>query len=174
MFFSFERTPVRRVWRIEFGLARLAQVSALVIAVILTTAAADPNVAKTARFDKLGHQIMCSCSCNELLLECNHVGCPNSDGMRQELMAGVDRGDSDKTIFSAFVEKYGPTSLAAPPVEGFNIVGWVMPFAVLILGIGGTALLIRKWRLRSVPMPPPAGVAHFSDIRDRIRRETEL
>jgi cytochrome c-type biogenesis protein CcmH/NrfF len=174
MFFSFKRTPVRRVWRIEFGLARLAQVSALVIAVILTTAAADPNVAKTARFDKLGHQIMCSCSCNELLLECNHVGCPNSDGMRQELMAGVDRGDSDKTIFSAFVEKYGPTSLAAPPVEGFNIVGWVMPFAVLILGIGGTALLIRKWRLRSVPMPPPAGVAHFSDIRDRIRRETEL
>ena len=117
---------------------------------------------------------MCSCGCNELLLECNHVGCPNSDGMRQELMAGVDRGDSDKVIFAAFVQKYGPTSLAAPPVEGFNIVGWVMPFAVLILGIGGTALLIRKWRLRSVPMPPPSSVAHFSDIRERIRRETEI
>ena len=152
----------------------LVQVFFLAGAVILTTGAADPNAATTKRFDKLGHQIMCSCSCNELLLECNHVGCPNSDGMRQELMAGVDRGDSDKTIFSAFVEKYGPTSLAAPPVEGFNIVGWVMPFAVLIFGVGGTALLIRKWRLRSVAMPPPAGVAHFSDIRDRIRRETEL
>ena len=170
MFSATQKVPVRRVSGLRRGLVRLAQVFALVTAVVLTTAAADTK----ARFDKLGHQIMCSCGCNELLLECNHVGCPNSDGMRQELMAGITRGDGDKTIFAAFVEKYGPTSLAAPPAEGFNIVGWVMPFAVLILGIGGTALLIRKWRLRSVPMPPPAGVAHFTDIRDRIRRETEL
>jgi cytochrome c-type biogenesis protein CcmH/NrfF len=140
------------------------------VTVVLTTAAADPN----PRFDKLGHQIMCTCGCNEILLECNHVGCPNSDGMRQELMAGIDRGDGDGPIFQEFVQKYGPTVLAAPPGTGFNIVGWVMPFAVLILGIGGTALLIRRWRLRSVPMPPPSATLGFSDIRDRIRRETEL
>ncbi len=174
MFSLTQAKQLRRVLHLKGGLARVAQVSALAIAVVFTTAAADPIAAKTARFDKLGHQIMCSCGCNELLLECNHVGCPNSDGMRQELMAGITRGDSDKTIFAAFEEKYGPTSLAAPPLEGFNIVGWVMPFAVLVLGVGGTALLIRKWRLRSVPMPPPAGVAHFTDIRERIRRETEL
>jgi cytochrome c-type biogenesis protein CcmH/NrfF len=156
------------------GFMASGQIILLATAVVFTTAAADPTAAKTARFDKLGHQIMCSCGCNQILLECNHVGCPNSDGMRQELMGGVDRGDSNKTIFAAFVEKYGPTSLAAPPVEGFNIVGWVMPFAVLVLGMGGTALLIRKWRLRSAPMPPPSEVAHFGDIRDRIRRETEI
>jgi cytochrome c-type biogenesis protein CcmH len=148
----------------------VGQVALIVIAVVFTTAAADTS----ARFDKLGHRIMCSCGCNELLLECNHVGCPNSEGMRQELMAGVDRGDSDKAIFQAFSEKYGPTALAAPTWEGFNIVGWVMPFTVLILGIGGTVLLIRKWKLRSVPMPPPSTTPHFSDIRDRIRRETEI
>ena len=174
MFGSTKKMQMLRVSGLRVGVARgiqmAAQMAALLAAMILTTAAADNR----ARFDKLGHQIMCSCSCNELLLECNHVGCPNSDGMRQELMAGVDRGDSDKTIFAAFVQKYGPTSLAAPPAEGFNIVGWVMPFAVLVLGIGGTALLIRKWRLRSVPMPPPSAVAHFSDIRDRIRRDTEI
>jgi len=165
---SFRNSRFRR------GITAVVQVCFLSAAVILTTGAADPNASTAKRFDKLGHKIMCSCGCNELLLECNHVGCPNSEGMRQELMAGVDRGDNDKTIFSAFVEKYGPTSLAAPPAEGFNIVGWVMPFAVLIFGVGGTALLIRKWRLRSVPMPPPSGVTHFTDIRDRIRRETEL
>jgi cytochrome c-type biogenesis protein CcmH/NrfF len=159
-----------RASRLKRGWMVAAQSVLLIIAVVFTTAAADTK----ARFDKLGHQIMCSCGCNELLLECNHVGCPNSDGMRQELMAGVDRGDSDKVIFAAFVQKYGPTSLAAPPIEGFNIVGWVMPFAVLILGIGATVLLVRKWRLRSVPMPPPSSVAHFSDIRERIRRETEI
>jgi cytochrome c-type biogenesis protein CcmH/NrfF len=142
----------------------------LAATIILTTAAADP----TARFDKLGHQIMCSCGCNQILLECNHVGCPNSDGMRHELMTGVVNGDSNNTIFQAFVQKYGPTVLAAPTGEGFNIVAWVMPFAVLFLGLGGTALLIRRWKLRSVPMPPPSATPRFSDIRDRIRRETEL
>lgn len=156
------------------GFMAAGQIILLAVAVVFTTAAADPTAAKASRFDKLGHRIICSCGCNQILLECNHVGCPNSDGMRHELMAGVQRDDSDKTIFSAFVEKYGPTSLAAPPLEGFNIVGWVMPFAMLILGIGGTALLIRKWRLRSAPMPTPSGVAHFADIRDRIRRETEI
>jgi cytochrome c-type biogenesis protein CcmH len=143
---------------------------ALALIVILTTAAADP----AARFEKLGHQIMCSCGCNELLLECNHVGCPLSDGMRQELKAGVDRGDSTSVIFAAFVEKYGPTALAAPPAQGFNIVAWIMPFAALVLGVGGTALLIRKWRLRTVPMPPPSATPRFGDIRERIRRETEI
>jgi cytochrome c-type biogenesis protein CcmH/NrfF len=167
MFGSF-RTSRRR--RLRGGRTAAGQCALLAVVIISTTAAADTS----ARFDKLGHKIMCSCSCNELLLECNHVGCPNSDGMRQELMAGVSRGDSDKTIFAGFVEKYGPTSLAAPPLEGFNIVGWVMPFAVLVLGIGGTAMLIRKWRLRTVPMPPPTGVVHFSAIRERIRRETEM
>ncbi len=167
---SLKIYPVSRLSRLRRRWIAAGQLVLLVVAVVFTTAAADTK----ARFDKLGHQIMCSCGCNELLLECNHVGCPNSDGMRQELMAGIDRGDSDKTIFAAFVEKYGPTSLAAPSAEGFNLVGWVMPFAVLIVGIGGTALLIRKWRLRSVPMPPPSAVEHFSDIRDRIRRETEI
>jgi cytochrome c-type biogenesis protein CcmH/NrfF len=150
---------------------RGAQVIGLVVSIVLTTAA---SVDTKTRFDKLGHQIMCSCGCSQLLLECNHVGCTYSSGMREQLMAGVEHGDSDKTIFQGFVDKYGPTALAAPPGTGFNIVAWVMPFAVLIVGIGGTTLLIRKWKLRSVLMPPPSTVAHFRDIRDRIRRETEL
>ncbi len=154
---------------------RTAQALFLAAAIIATTtAAANPKLDPTARFDKLGHRIMCSCGCNELLLECNHVGCPLSDGMRQELKAGVDHGDSDNLILASFEQKYGPTALAAPPARGFNIVGWVMPFAVLLLGIGGTAILIRKWKLRTVPMPPPSATPNFTDIRDRIRRETEL
>lgn len=162
---------IERIRPPHLSLLRRGFTAVLLIAVVvLTTAAADP----TARFDKLGHRIMCTCGCNELLLECNHVGCPNSDGMRQELLAGVDKGEIDSAIFQGFVDKYGPTVLAAPPGTGFNIVGWVMPFVVLVLGIGGTSLLIRRWKLRTVPMPPPSSTPRFSDIRERIRRETEI
>ncbi|HZD30087.1 MAG TPA: hypothetical protein VE779_00345, partial [Candidatus Angelobacter sp.] len=45
-----------------------------------------------ARFNKLGHQMMCMCGCNQVLLECNHVGCAYSDRMRNEMTAGLERG----------------------------------------------------------------------------------
>src|ERR1700690_1640815 len=50
------------------------------------------------RFTEIGHQMMCICGCNQILLECNHVGCPASDGMRNELRAAVSRGDSDSLV----------------------------------------------------------------------------
>ncbi len=48
-----------------------------------------------ARFNKLGHQLMCMCGCNQILLECNHVGCTYSERMRNELIAAIDKGDND-------------------------------------------------------------------------------
>src|SRR5271154_3111207 len=129
MSLRFQETRVPHVSPLRRGFTSAAQAILLVAAIILTTAAADP----TARFDKLGHQIMCSCGCNQILLECNHVSCPLSGPMRQELQAGIDRGDNNSLIFQSFVQKYGPTVLAAPSAEGFNLVAWIMPFAVLIL-----------------------------------------
>src|SRR5580704_12958630 len=35
--------------------------------------ASDP----ATRFNEIGHQMMCICGCNQILLECNHVGCPD-------------------------------------------------------------------------------------------------
>ena len=83
-----------------------------------------------ARFNKLGHQLMCMCGCNQVLLECNHVGCSYSERMRGELTAGMERGDSDSLVLQSFVQKYGNTVLSAPTSSGFNMVAWIMPFAV--------------------------------------------
>ena len=38
-----------------------------------------------SRFNRIGHNMMCACSCGQVLLECNHVGCPDSDRMIGEL-----------------------------------------------------------------------------------------
>lgn len=169
---------------------RLSQVVLLAVAVVFTMGAADPS----QRFEKLGHQIMCSCGCNQILLECNHVGCQSSSGMRDELktaiaggsLAGTDASGggttggggssntSDSAVLKAFVEKYGPTVLAAPTTSGFNLVAWIMPFAVLFLGLAGTALLVRKWKLRTVAMPNIPTSPGFRAMRDRVRRDTDL
>ena len=165
---------------------RLLHCGLLSLAVFALTGAGDP----ATRFTELGHQLMCICGCNQILLECNHVGCPASDGMRNELMAGVTRGDSDSLVEQAFVQKYGPTVLAAPPTTGaVNRAAYVVPFAALVLGFVVVAVLVRGWRngpppgsSGGSPRPPgrpnggvPSGrSAEFEQFRDQAGKETDL
>src|SRR5664279_1842600 len=99
-----------------------------------------------ARFSKLGHQMMCMCGCNQVLLECNHVGCAYSDRMRNELSAGLERGDNDSLILQSFVQKYGNTVLSAPTSSGFNVVAWIMPFAVFVLATAMAGWVVGIWK----------------------------
>jgi cytochrome c-type biogenesis protein CcmH len=136
--------------------------------------ATDP----AARFNDIGHHMMCVCGCNQILLECNHVGCPDSDGMRAELTDAVARGDSDSLVEQAFVQKYGPTVLAAPPNTGFNRTVWLMPFFLLFAGFVLVAWLVRLWKNRPTPALAdgirPARGQDLDDFRDQISRETDL
>jgi len=130
----------------------------------------------SSRFEKVGHEMICTCGCGQVLLECNHVGCPVSPVMIGELHAQVDGGGSDTSIFNWFAAKYGATVLAAPIRGGFDNVAWIAPMAVFFLATLGTGLLIRMWKLRSVRQLPmsAAGPSVGGDaLRERIRRETE-
>ena len=130
-----------------------------------------------ARFNKLGHEMMCMCGCNQILLECNHVGCTYSDRMRNELTAALERGDSDSLVLQSFVQKYGNTVLAAPTSTGFNVVAWIMPFAVFILAMAVAVWLVRMWKARPVAQPvarPNLGASELDALRKRAREETEF
>jgi cytochrome c-type biogenesis protein CcmH len=118
--------------------------------------------------------MMCVCSCNQILIECNHLGCPDSDRMLSELRVSLAGGASDDAILTAFQDKYGPTVLAAPMLTKFNIVAWIVPPAVLALGIAATVVLVRKWRVRAAAIPVAPRATEFPTIRERIRRETQL
>lgn len=130
------------------------------------------------RFTEIGHQLMCICGCGQILLECNHVGCPSSDNMRNELMAAVTRGDSDSLVQQAFVQKYGPIVLAAPTTAGFDRAAWIMPIVALLLGFGIVILVVRAWRNRPEPVladgVPPAADAELDKFREQARQETDL
>ena len=56
----------------------------------------------------------------------------------------------------------------------FNILAWVVPPGLLLFGLAGTFMLVRKWRLRTVAMPAVADDPASLELRDRIRRETEI
>jgi cytochrome c-type biogenesis protein CcmH/NrfF len=150
--------------------SRFAILPLLVVLGVGTLGSADTD----ARFEKVGHKLMCACGCNQVLLACDHIGCPNLLQETSELKTAIARGDSETAILEAFQAEYGPTVLAAPWLTKFNIVAWVVPPALFVFGLGGTFLLVRKWKLRTVAMPYVAQDTQSQEIRDRIRRETEL
>ena len=144
------------------------------LGIVLGTTAAGNTAART---EALSHQMMCTCGCNELLGECNHVGCPNSGPMLIALRKDVAGGMSNQAVLAAFQQEYGPTVLASPLFTRFNHLAWVMPPAVLILGILLALVLLRRWKqnglaaaeLRHEHQPTP----HENATLNRIRRETE-
>jgi cytochrome c-type biogenesis protein CcmH len=153
---------------------RIVGILLLLLAIFACVGAGDP----ASRFTEIGHQMMCICGCNQILLECNHVGCPASDGMRNELLAAVSRGDSDSLVEQSFVQKYGPTVLAAPTAKGFDRAAYIIPFAALFFGFGLVVLVVRAWKNRPTPaladgLRPIRG-AELEQFRDQAGKETDL
>jgi cytochrome c-type biogenesis protein CcmH/NrfF len=149
-------------------------VGLLAVAMLGADASSDPS----ARFGRIGHNMMCVCGCGQVLLECNHVGCPDSSRMIGELRDQIDGPNgtgADSLVLNWFVAKYGATVLAAPIRGGFDNVAWIVPIGIFLLGTIGTAFIVRAWAARRRPVA--AGGVDFTvaddAMRDRIRRETE-
>ena len=146
------------------------QVACACLLLIATIGAGDTS----ARYNELGHRMMCTCGCNQILLECNHVGCTVSTQMEGELRASLERGDNDNLIEQGFVQKYGPTVLAAPLKTGFDLVAWVMPGTIFVLATLLTALLVRHWKQKTTEPTATVTGPRMDAMRERIRKETEL
>jgi cytochrome c-type biogenesis protein CcmH/NrfF len=129
-----------------------------------------------ARYQNIGGKIMCSCSCAQMLLKCNHVGCPNSAQMIRELRANVQSNRNDEEILNWFRSNWGVTAVVEPSTHGFELLAWVLPAAGLGLGLLVVVFLIRSWKLRPVPVAM-ADLNLSPDLeamRVRARKETEL
>lgn len=154
--------------------ARLRFIPAVFLGVLLLLGAGDDSI----RIDRIGHQLMCVCGCNQVLLECNHVGCSYSTRMRDELTAAVTRGDSDNGVLQWFIQTYGTTVLPVPTNVGFNRVAWIMPYLALVLGITLVVGIVWIWKKRplAVHASVPAAVRgmELDRFRQQARRETEL
>jgi len=114
------------------------------------------------------------CGCNQILLECNHLGCPYLSRMKQELTTAVDRGDSDNAIIQFFVQTYGTLVLAAPTNSGFDRIAWLMPYIALFGGIAVVVVIVWFWRKRPAPAVTAAHAADLDHLREQIRKETGL
>jgi cytochrome c-type biogenesis protein CcmH len=131
------------------------------------------------RVKSVGSRFLCMCGCNQVLTQCNHVGCTVSTSMLKELGGWVARGDSDAVITAAFVKEYGTTVYAEPPKSGFSLVAWSMPAVYFLAGAIFVIFVIRKWRRgpASVMQTTPGAIPVSAEALDRARaqaaRETD-
>jgi len=175
----FRRAQVRPIElsRSPIFWARLVQIVLLCVVTVAMLGAGR------SQYDRLGHQMMCSCGCGQILLECNHVSCPASPVMIRELQAQIAAHAADTPILQWFAAKYGATILAAPIRGGFDNAAWIVPISVFLLATVGTFVVVWLWKRRALQMAggpgaPAMSVPESTDpqevaLRDRIRRETE-
>jgi len=136
-------------------------------------AGAKPQLTVDER-DALEHRLHCQCGCTLDVYTCRTTdfSCSISPSMHRDVIALVESGYSGDEIVRAFVGTYGETVRMAPERKGFNLAGYLAPFAAL--GTGGVvvAFLIRKWG-REKPVPvmvaPAPTVAASDDELARLR-----
>ncbi len=153
----------------------------LVIALSISSGALLSSRAQTPadRAKRIGGKFMCMCDCNQVLTQCNHVGCPTSARMLKELDQWVARGDSETVISSAFVQEFGTKVYAEPPKSGLSLVAWSLPSVYLLLGTLLVIFVIWRWRSRALaPAATPGGAPGISaqdleNARRRVAQETE-
>jgi cytochrome c-type biogenesis protein CcmH/NrfF len=141
---------------------------------------------QAVRFQKLGDKIMCTCGCGQMLLKCNHVGCPNSAKMIAQLHDQLGEGrsgapagaatKSDEDVLNFFRTEWGVTSVVEPSQHGFELLAWILPFAGLIVGTILLVIVVTKWKRRPVAVNGADAVLdpHMDALRARARQETEL
>jgi cytochrome c-type biogenesis protein CcmH len=102
-----------------------------------------------------------------------------SQDMKRILREKLLEGQDEDQIKDFFVDRYGPSVLAAPPRSGFNLVTWVVPPAAVALGIILLAFVMRGMR-RGDADPVAAGVGgpvtegDLSDYLAEVDRDLSL
>lgn len=126
---------------------------------------------ENVRVRQLGDQLVCLCGCGSSVTSCNMLHCEFSEPARQKLLSMVNAGKSDSDILATFVAEYGQRVLMKPPAEGFNLLGWLMPFIAIVAGLALVWLVIRRFRrplAMAGPEPDPALMAQIEKDMDKL------
>jgi cytochrome c-type biogenesis protein CcmH/NrfF len=123
----------------------------------------DPNAPMGAHYhdDELGAKLLvvekalkCNCGCGLDAHSCQfQMQCGTSPVWTERIRASLEAGQDVETIKAGFVSQYGPTVLIAPPAEGFNLVGYLLPAFAIVMAGTLVGLIVRGGTGRSELAP---------------------
>jgi cytochrome c-type biogenesis protein CcmH/NrfF len=125
----------------------------------------------TNRVQAVGKHLSCQCgSCSD------NVNCMMSSGQcgfckpaRTKIAQMQKSGASDQSIIDTFIKEYGPSIYRANP----SAYGWLVPYAVLLAGLGAIVLFLRRAFRPAAAIAPAAPIddAELAKYRDRIDQD---
>ncbi len=159
-------------------------VPALALALGLLVPAGSPRAqagGASAGVDYVTERIICDCGCSNLTVK--NCTCGKADRVRAEVAGRLEKGETPQQILKSYVDEYGEQILAAPSREGFNLVGWLLPFGLLLLAGTVLVVILRRWSrvpwseapllqpLGSGPAPAAPDPSFLKKVQEEMERE---
>ncbi len=146
----------------------------LAVLVALLASARSAPAAEKGEAQQITDQIICPCSCGEVLTGCT---CETGKEMKAFVDNSLAKGRTKDMVVQALVTQYGEVVLGAPKAKGFNLIVWVAPFLATLAGFAIALLVLRRWTLRKralVPAAAPFGpAARSQEDLDALRARAE-
>lgn len=129
--------------------------------------------------NSIEYRLGCQCGCSLSVYVCRTTDftCPVSPAMHRDINALGDGGHSAEEIIAAFTGVYGEKVLLAPPRRGFNWLAYVLPFAVIAIGLVVVTTVVRRLRTAQtatgpVAVPVDATPDELARVQSAVRDES--
>jgi cytochrome c-type biogenesis protein CcmH len=136
---------VRAVPAVLPGVRGLSLPALLALVALLAPPASGLATRPRASLTDIENDVMCVV-CNEPLAVAQSEEADQERGFIQML---INQGDTKTEIERKLVGQYGEAVLARPPAQGFSLSLYVLPPAVVALGLAILLFTLPRWRART-------------------------
>lgn len=112
-----------------------------------------PSIPRLAYADIQGEveeALICQCGCGIVLKHCPHQDCGYAIPARQYIADLIKEGQGKDAIIEIFVKRDGQKALATPKKEGFNLLGYILPFIALLGAAFFVSRVLKRWTSKGV------------------------
>ena len=122
------------------------------------------------QIDEVGKELACLCGdCPRRPLD--ECICGYALQQKERIKKMLASGQTPQAIVDAYISEFGLEILSKPPAKGFNLVAWIMPPLVLLLGFFGVRSVLRTWSKTKSPATPASQPAHDDPYLDRLESD---
>jgi cytochrome c-type biogenesis protein CcmH len=113
---------------------------------------ANPDPQVEARLKAIAHELRCLVCQNQTIADSD---APLAVDLRRQTRAMIAAGKSDEEIRGYMVDRYGDFVLYKPPFNAATAVLWVAPGLLVLGGLAGLVLMVRRRKAEAAPPAAP-------------------
>ncbi|HLZ44935.1 MAG TPA: cytochrome c-type biogenesis protein CcmH [Gemmatimonadales bacterium] len=124
-----------------------------------------------AHIQAIEKKLRCTCGCGLDIYTCRTTdfSCTYSPALHKEVLRLAGQGQTAQQVIDAFVAQYGQAALMAPPRRGFNLLGYYLPRALIVIAGAVLVFLLYRWT-RESQTPAPASAPPLDATPEELER----